>query len=67
MRELQAGDPQRIGPYRLVGRLGTGGMGGFSWPSVGGRLVAVKVIRAELAADPSSACGSAARSPPRGR
>ncbi len=27
VQELQAGDPQRIGPYRLVGRLGAGGMG----------------------------------------
>ena len=53
MRELQAGDPQRIGPYRLVGRLGAGGMGVvFAGRSAGGRLVAVKVIRAELAADP---------------
>ena len=53
MRELQAGDPQRIGSYRLVGRLGAGGMGTvFAGRSAGGRLVAVKVIRAELAGDP---------------
>lgn len=43
MQELQGGDPQRIGPYRVVGRLGAGGMG---------MVFAVKVIRAELAADP---------------
>ena len=50
---LQPGDPERIGPYRLLGRLGAGGMGQvFLGRSPGGRLVAVKVIRAELAADP---------------
>ena len=53
MRELQGGDPERIGPYRVVGRLGAGGMGTvFAGRSAGGRLVAVKVIRSELAADP---------------
>lgn len=53
MQELQAGDPQRIGPYSLVGRLGAGGMGRvFVGRSAGGRLVAVKVIRDELAGDP---------------
>lgn len=53
MQELQRGDPQQVGPYRLVGRLGSGGMGRvFLGRSAGGRLVAVKVIRDELAADP---------------
>jgi len=53
VQELQGGDPRRIGPYRLVGRLGAGGMGMvFAGRSAGGRLVAVKVIRGELAADP---------------
>jgi serine/threonine protein kinase len=51
-RGLQPGDPQLIGPYRLVGQLGCGGMGRvFLGLSAGGRPVAVKVIRAELAAD----------------
>jgi serine/threonine protein kinase len=51
--ELQAGDPSEIGPYRLVAVLGSGGMGRvYLGRSPGGRDVAVKVIRAELAADP---------------
>ena len=50
---LKPGDPQRIGPYRLIGRLGRGGMGHvYLGLSAGGRPVAVKVIRADLAADP---------------
>jgi len=45
-------DPLKIGPYRIVGRLGSGGMG---WVYLGrspaGREVAVKVVRAELASE----------------
>ncbi len=50
---LQPGDPSEIGPYRLLGQLGSGGMGRvFLGMSAGGRPIAVKVIRAELADDP---------------
>ncbi len=53
LQELQRGDPRSIGPYQLVGQLGSGGMGRvFLGRSIGGRLVAVKVIRSDLAADP---------------
>jgi serine/threonine protein kinase len=53
LRGLEPGDPQVIGPYRLRGRLGRGGMGQvFLGTSAGGRLVAVKVVRADLATDP---------------
>src|SRR5690348_11542929 len=50
--ELQSGDPRRIGPYWLEGRLGSGGMGRvYLGRSPGGRQVAIKVIRPELAED----------------
>jgi WD40 repeat protein len=53
VQELQSGDPAQVGPYRMLGRLGAGGMGRvFLGRSAGGRLVAVKVIRDELAGDP---------------
>jgi hypothetical protein len=50
--DLLPNDPQWVGPYRLLGRLGAGGMGQvYLARSPGGRLVAVKMIRPELAAD----------------
>ncbi|MCO5989254.1 serine/threonine protein kinase [Actinoallomurus spadix] len=52
MDRLRAGDPEWVGPYRLLGRLGGGGMGQvFLGLSRGGRQVAVKVVRPELADD----------------
>ena len=50
MDPLQPGDPYRVGKYRLVGRLGEGGMGQvYFGRSPGGRPVAVKLIRYEYA------------------
>jgi Protein kinase domain len=50
---LQPADPRLIGPYQLLGRLGAGGMGRvFLGMSAAGRPVAVKIVHAELAADP---------------
>jgi Protein kinase domain len=52
MDDLRPEDPRRIGPYWLEGRLGSGGMGDvYLGRSPGGRHVAIKVIRAELARD----------------
>ncbi|MGW2311641.1 WD40 repeat domain-containing serine/threonine protein kinase [Actinomadura luteofluorescens] len=53
MDPLRSEDPRQVGPYRLDGRLGAGGMGEvFLGSSPSGRKVAVKVVRAEYAADP---------------
>ncbi|UCM87507.1 outer membrane protein assembly factor BamB family protein [Streptomyces marincola] len=50
---LEADDPRQVGRYRMVARLGAGGMGRvYLGRSPGGRDVAVKVVRAELAEDP---------------
>lgn len=46
---LDAYDPRRIGPYRVLSRLGRGGMARvFLGLSPAGRLVAIKTILAEL-------------------
>lgn len=50
MDKLGSGDPQRIGAYRLLGRLGAGGMGQvYLARSDRGRTVAIKLVRRELA------------------
>jgi len=46
-------DPDRVGPFRLVGRLGAGGMGVvYAGVDADGRRAAVKLVRPELAHDP---------------
>ncbi|MBC7268772.1 MAG: serine/threonine protein kinase, partial [Streptomyces sp.] len=51
MEKLGPGDPERIGQYRLLARLGAGGMGQvYLARSDRGRTVAVKLVRPELAA-----------------
>ncbi|MFJ6352780.1 SPFH domain-containing protein [Streptomyces sp. NPDC092046] len=53
-RPLRQDDPRRIGRYQLTAVLGEGGMGTvYLGRSPGQRLVAVKVIRSEFAADPT--------------
>ncbi|MFI0913754.1 protein kinase domain-containing protein [Streptomyces abikoensis] len=53
MKPLLPADPRVVGSYRLVARLGGGGMGQvFLGRSRGGRTVAVKLVRPELAGDP---------------
>ncbi|MDJ1134702.1 serine/threonine-protein kinase [Streptomyces iconiensis] len=54
MADLTPDDPGSIGGYRLLSRLGAGGMGRvYLARSGGGRTVAVKLIKNELADDPS--------------
>ncbi|MFB8081991.1 bifunctional serine/threonine-protein kinase/ABC transporter substrate-binding protein [Streptomyces sp. NPDC056013] len=53
MQPLRKADPSAIAGYRLLGRLGAGGMGVvYLARSGGGALAALKLIRAEHAADP---------------
>lgn len=52
LRALKAADPERVGPYRLLARLGAGGMGQvYLGRSQGRRLVAVKVVHPHFADD----------------
>ncbi|MFD7359588.1 PQQ-binding-like beta-propeller repeat protein [Streptomyces sp. NPDC059885] len=52
MNPLGTGDPLRLGPYRLLGVLGEGGMGKvYLGRDSGGGTAAVKVLRPELAHD----------------
>ncbi|HZB49544.1 MAG TPA: protein kinase, partial [Mycobacteriales bacterium] len=50
LEPLRRSDPERVGPYVLLSRLGAGAMGRvYLGRSASGRLVAVKTIRGEYA------------------
>lgn len=50
---LRRWDPEQVGGYTLIGRLGAGAMGQvYLGRSAAGRLVAVKTIKTELAEEP---------------
>ncbi|MEU8797868.1 serine/threonine-protein kinase [Spirillospora sp. NPDC048819] len=49
---LRSGDPDRLGPYALIGRVGEGGQGTvFLGTDEDGRQVAIKLLHAELTSD----------------
>ncbi|MQA93447.1 MAG: hypothetical protein GEV11_01990, partial [Streptosporangiales bacterium] len=48
---LRAADPATVGPYRLIGRIGEGGMGTVFLGARGDERYAIKLIRPELGAD----------------
>ena len=53
LEPLRRWDPDQIGPYALIGRLGAGAMGQvYLGRSTAGRLVAVKTIKIDLAEEP---------------
>jgi len=54
MERLRAGDPEQIGPWQIVNRLGAGGMGIVYMGTNGTRAAAIKIVRDFLLEDPSS-------------
>ncbi|MFI0242700.1 protein kinase [Streptomyces sp. NPDC016845] len=54
-RPLAHDDPATLGPYRLIARLGSGGMGTvYVARSAGGRTVALKTMHPGIAEDPAA-------------
>lgn len=53
MKRLDPKDPQSLGPYSLVARLGSGGMGVVYLAAKGADRVALKVVRGSFLDDPS--------------
>lgn len=54
MERLKAGDPEQIGPWQIINRLGSGGMGIVYMGTNGTRAAAIKVVRDFLLEDPAS-------------
>jgi serine/threonine protein kinase len=54
MERLRAGDPEKIGPWQIINRLGSGGMGIVYMGTNGTRAAAIKVVRDFLLEDPAS-------------
>jgi serine/threonine protein kinase len=54
MERLRPGDPEQIGPWQIVNRLGSGGMGIVYMGNNGTRAAAVKIVRDFLLEDPAS-------------
>jgi len=54
MERLRAGDPEQIGPWQIINRLGSGGMGVVYMGTNGTHAAAVKVVRDYLLEDPAS-------------
>ena len=54
MERLRSGDPEQIGPWQIVNRLGSGGMGIVYMGPNGTRAAAIKVVREFLLEDPAS-------------
>lgn len=53
MEKLRPGDPEQLGPYTIIARLGSGGMGVVFLGSKGSKRVAVKVVRSSFLDNPS--------------
>jgi serine/threonine protein kinase len=53
VERLRADDPEEIGPYKLIARLGSGGMGVVFLGTKGSKRVAIKVVRSSFLDDPS--------------
>lgn len=54
MERLRPGDPEQIGPWQIVNRLGAGGMGIVYMGTNGTRAAAIKIVRDFLLEDPAS-------------
>ncbi len=54
MERLRLGDPEEIGPWQIVNRLGSGGMGIVYMGTNGTHAAAIKVVRDFLLEDPTS-------------